>query len=607
MVSVLVVGTCIEHERTRDMLRRTRVTHLKHHTLMYELLRDVPRHVHNIDAKADAFAQTLSMRVLVVGHGQKLLGDSVRTVAQIAQVDVLDTASFVQSPGPDRFAHMTFMTHKGSGSDALMIITVASPDRLAKLVHSIRVLMLASILFGVCAALIMSNLAALFISTTLRNLIDRARSLARSHSSERSPWDHGALRDVSYKNVDFATSLQDLARTLEGAVDDLARERDRFETILESMTEAVIALNAQHEVTMLNHAAYAFFAPQIRMLNGQVRGERVTDFLRVPVIVELLEQVREGKSTSTEMTIPGHPERHVIVHMTPRSASSGSVLVMHDVTELRRLETVRRDFVANVSHELRTPVSVLLATSETLLEDDLQDVKHVRSFLHAIFRNADRLSRLIADLLDISRLEAGKFKLELEPVSLFGVVLLAIDGLDAKARKKNQQIDVDVDMECMVYVDAKALDQIMYNLIDNAIKYTPEGKKILITASAIEDPMQAMSDRATWRVEVVDDGPGLAPEHRARIFERFYRIDEGRSRDVGGTGLGLSIVKHLATAMGGRVGVRPNTPNGSVFWVNLPQALLTDEVAEELAPSVELLLDYSGAEAEVEVEDDSTM
>ncbi|MEM1350253.1 MAG: ATP-binding protein, partial [Myxococcota bacterium] len=374
------------------------------------------------------------------------------------------------------------------------------------------------------------------------------------------------------------------SRTLRRVIDDLAFERDRFEAILQSMNEAVLSLDDQHRITMINRAGAEFFAPQLRAMDRGPVGARVTDILRIPALLELLEPEPKHKgSVEAELRLPGVDEKRVMAQLNPRPADTGSVLVMRDVTHLRRLESVRRDFVANVSHELRTPVSVLLAMSETLLRDDLEDPKRLRGFIEAMNRNAERLSELISDLLDISRLESGKYRLELEPVSIFGVALHVIDHLSERAHKKEQTIDVDVDIELLVFADSKALDQILYNVVDNAIKYCPVGGEIIVRASPVDDENPTARSRRAVRIEVCDDGPGLPAKHRPRIFERFYRVDDGRSRDVGGTGLGLAIVKHLSAAMGGRVGVKPNEPRGSIFWVQLPEARPEDESSVEIA------------------------
>ncbi len=400
----------------------------------------------------------------------------------------------------------------------------------------------------VFAALLVSTAAAMMFSRTMRSLIDFSDQIA--DDPERTPPSGGA-------------SIQLLSERLAESIEEVSRERDRLAVVLESMSDAVIAVDARQRITLFNATAELMLADQLHAVGGHAHGLRVTDLLRSPELIDLLDRGREAQATS-ELTLAGNPERLVSVVVTPRIEDAGAVIVLHDITELRKLETMRRDFVTNVSHELRTPVAVILANSETLLSDDLSDPAHARRFIEALNRNADRISRLIADLLDISRLEAGRFALDLEPVSPFGVALHVIDSLEDKVSARRQSVDLDVDIDLLVLADSKALDQILFNLLDNAIKYAGDGGALTIRASV--DP----STPDAIRVEVCDDGPGLPPEHRQRIFERFYRIDDGRSRDVGGTCLGLSIVKHLTAAMNGRVGVRPNTPSGSIFWFELP-------------------------------------
>jgi two-component system phosphate regulon sensor histidine kinase PhoR len=242
-------------------------------------------------------------------------------------------------------------------------------------------------------------------------------------------------------------------------------------------------------------------------------------------------------------------------------AGEGRVVVLQDVTELRRLETVRQDFVANVSHELRTPVSVIRANAETLLAGALSDPERARQFVEALHRSSERLSALIADLLDISRIDSGEMHIDLQPLAVAPLVRAAIENLGAAAGQKGLDLTADLPDELAARVDERALTQVLVNLLDNALKYTPAGGYIEIRGTSTADGV---------RIEVRDDGPGIEARLRERIFERFYRVDRGRSREMGGTGLGLSIVKNLVEAMGGRVGVEPNRPRGSVFWILLP-------------------------------------
>jgi len=236
-------------------------------------------------------------------------------------------------------------------------------------------------------------------------------------------------------------------------------------------------------------------------------------------------------------------------------------MVLHDVTRLRRLETMRRDFVANVSHELRTPVSVIRLNAEALRDGALRDEKNGPRFVDATLRHAERLSNLVSDLLDISRIESGQYQNEAHWLSL-GQTLDDIVGDMSPLAEKSQVVlrlgDV-VDLE--VRVDRKALEQVLTNLIQNAVKYAGE-PGVGVTVDAV-----FKSDEVVIRV--ADEGPGIEAIHHPRIFERFYRVDAGRSKHMGGTGLGLAIVKHLVANMGGNVGLYANKPCGTVFWFSL--------------------------------------
>jgi two-component system phosphate regulon sensor histidine kinase PhoR len=267
-----------------------------------------------------------------------------------------------------------------------------------------------------------------------------------------------------------------------------------------------------------------------------------------------------GRPQSTELEVNGGNKRNILARATPQ-ADGGVVVVMHDVTEIRRLETIRRDFVANVSHELRTPVSIIRANAETLLNGALERPDQARRFVDALLRHADRLGRLISDLLDISRIEAGKYPIEPRSLKLAPVVRRIFESVDVRAQTKQMTLSMKIDDDLVLVADAKALEQVLLNLVENAIKYTPERGNIEVHARREGDCV---------RIEIMDDGPGIDPIHRPRIFERFYRVDPGRSREMGGTGLGLAIVKHLVEAMRGRVGVDGRTPSGSVFWVVMP-------------------------------------
>jgi two-component system phosphate regulon sensor histidine kinase PhoR len=240
----------------------------------------------------------------------------------------------------------------------------------------------------------------------------------------------------------------------------------------------------------------------------------------------------------------------------------GSSAVFHDVTELRRLEKVRTDFVANFSHELRTPITAIRGYAETLKSGALQNPSVAANMVDIIHRQSERLSELVEDLLELSRIEARQIQLAKKPVGMKPAVQRAADAVAPRAQAKGVKVTLDVPEGLFAEADERAVEQVLVNLLDNAVKYTPEGG--LVTVRAHRQSL------VTVELEVKDTGLGIEPRHLPRIFERFYRVDKGRSREMGGTGLGLSIVKHLADAMGGDVRVESQHGEGSTFFVQLP-------------------------------------
>jgi two-component system phosphate regulon sensor histidine kinase PhoR len=287
-------------------------------------------------------------------------------------------------------------------------------------------------------------------------------------------------------------------------------------------------------------------------------GEPLIEFVRVPEVFALID---DDQAAATEIELHGGVK--TLIRVAHKYGGAGRVLLLEDVTTVRKLETVRRDFVANVSHELRTPVSVIRANAETLLAGAKDDPVMAPKLIDGLHRNAERLARILADLLDLSRLDAGQYRLELSPVPVRALAEQSMTAVEPQAAKRNVKVSIAVPDDLVVKADAKALDQILVNLIDNGVKYTKGDGNVWI---------EAKPDADAIRIEVRDDGPGIAAKHRERVFERFYRADPSRSREAGGTGLGLSIVKHLVESMDGEVGVEPNTPTGSIFWLRLPRA-----------------------------------
>ncbi|HEX4588852.1 MAG TPA: ATP-binding protein, partial [Gemmataceae bacterium] len=264
-----------------------------------------------------------------------------------------------------------------------------------------------------------------------------------------------------------------------------------------------------------------------------------------------------------ELEWPGPTVHHLAVYAARLSGpEAGAVLVLHDTSDLRRLERLRQEFVANVSHELKTPLAVIKACVETLIDGAATDPDACDGFLAQINDQADRLHNLVLDLLRLARIESDTAPLDLHSVALADAVGDCLARHQARAEAMRLQLETD-GPPVAVHADDEALDTVLENLVDNALKYTPAGGRVSIGWTA---------DESTVRIEVEDTGVGIPERDLPRLFERFYRVDRARSRELGGTGLGLSIVKHLVQAMGGEVGVQSTVGRGSVFRIRLPLA-----------------------------------
>ncbi|HEY1908091.1 MAG TPA: ATP-binding protein [Myxococcaceae bacterium] len=278
----------------------------------------------------------------------------------------------------------------------------------------------------------------------------------------------------------------------------------------------------------------------------------------------VLRACREGVPSTVEVSMDAPRSKTLEVHIVPLGASlPGSAAVFRDVTERKRLERVRQDFVANVSHELRTPIAAILGYAETLRSGALSDAKHAPQMVEIIHRQSERLGELVSDLLELSRLDAGERPLSSTRVSLGEVARQASEAMEPSAAGKRLSLQLRIPPDLSARADPKALEQVLLNLLDNAIKYTPEGGTVELFGERVGDRAQ---------LSVKDTGLGIEARHLPRLFERFYRVDRGRSREMGGTGLGLSIVRHLVHGMEGEVRVASQLGVGSTFTVVLPAA-----------------------------------
>ena len=358
-------------------------------------------------------------------------------------------------------------------------------------------------------------------------------------------------------------TLNQMAEQLGERMGTITQQSNELKAVFSSMSEGVLAVDADGHVLNWNDAAAQLFAFPSRSVRGQVLEEVV----RNPDLQKFVRGVQTTRQHA-ELEIQLDGERYIRLHGTTLEDAAGKMMgvlvVMGDTTRLKRLEKMRQDFVANVSHELKTPITALRGCVETLMDSEKRDPEEDGRFIAMMGRQVDRLWAIVGDLLSLSRLEhdgqTGRIQLEVGPIR--EVIRRAVGNFSRAAETKKMSIGVECPEGLSSLLNAALLEQAVGNLIDNAIKYGSEGGRVDVSAEWFQG-------RGIW-IRVKDDGPGIEQRHLSRIFERFYRVDQARSRSLGGTGLGLAIVKHIAQAHGGTVGVESTPGKGSVFTIRLP-------------------------------------
>jgi two-component system phosphate regulon sensor histidine kinase PhoR len=336
---------------------------------------------------------------------------------------------------------------------------------------------------------------------------------------------------------------------------------DLLTATLNEMREGLLVIDSDMRVVASNHAARHLFSH----VDDSINSRRLTELTRNPAIYDAFLDAIRGKERAGVKVETFAPERRVFdLHVAPLHTSSGpggAVGVFFDITRLERLELIRQEFLSNVSHELRTPLTSIVALAETLETGALDDPQNNRRFLAIIQKNAARMHRLIDDILELSAIEAGNVKLHLESIQLRPLVEDVIGSVAAPAASRKVTINNLVSKDARVFADPLRLMQMLTNLIENAIKFNREAGTVSISFSSDDYD----------RITVEDTGEGIPSHHLDRLFERFYRADRARSRELGGTGLGLAIVKHLAKSHGGEVSVSSQFGQGSMFVIELPR------------------------------------
>jgi two-component system, OmpR family, phosphate regulon sensor histidine kinase PhoR len=527
-----------------------------------------------LDGEADALGRLVGVRVTFVATDGTVVGDSELDAEQLktienhagrpeiqqARHDGLGIARRYSATLRTDMLYVAMPVHNPALPDLAEVRLAMPLNDVAEQLAAVRRSALIAFGAGLIAALILSWTTSALLSRRVQAIASVAERYAAGD------WSRPA-RDYGNDEIGtVARVLDGSAREIGRRATDLASDRARMEAILAGMVEGVLVVDDHGRVQLVNGAARRM----LHLPDTPLAGRHYVEIVRLPDIAAQLASALKGVTTDgLELALPREPEVLIIARSAPVSSPgvAGAVLVMHDITELRRADRIRRDFVANVSHELRTPLTAIRGYVEALLDqsDTTQDSENVRRFLEIIGRHTLRMERLVRDLLRLARLDAGQETIEHTSSPVDELFSGVVTELSSVLESRGQSVDQRIASEAAhVTGDPAKLHDALRNLLENATNYAPEGSHILMA-----------SERRNGRLRLIvaDSGPGIPEADLPRIFERFYRVDKSRtrgSRDPGGTGLGLAIVKHLVELHGGRASAANRAEGGAVFTIELP-------------------------------------
>lgn len=523
-----------------------------------------------MDDIAGRIGKSLDSRATIIGLDGSVLGDSELEREELSRAGNYLWRPEIQDALKDglgesrRFSatvqkDMLYAARRFGAGGAQGFVRLSVPlSEIAAISDHLKRLLLVCLLLAFFAAGAISLTAFIFVSKPIKEISSVAQEIAGGNYVKRLSF---ARED---EIGDLAKAVNYMSEQIKARVEDVVSNKSKLEAVLMSMCEGTMVVDKKGVILLMNRTSREFFHAQEDPV-----GRRPLEVIRNIEIQEIADKVLQSKErvTSQEITILAPNEKTLQIYAAPvlrGEEMDGAVLVFHDITELRRLERIRRDFVANVSHEIRTPLTSIKGYAETLLDGAIEDKRHAKEFLQIIGSDSNRLVQLVDDLLDLSRVESGQPDLKFSPRPIESIVDRVILGLKKQARNRKITLKKDIpENVSAVNVDEAGIAQVLLNLLDNGIKYNKEGGSVTISAQ---------DGNGFVRVDISDTGIGIPEEDLPRIFERFYRVDKARSRELGGTGLGLSIVKHIVQAHKGEVSVRSELGRGTTFSFTLPKA-----------------------------------
>ena len=526
------------------------------------------KNIAEADAAADNLGAAANSRVTFILNNGQVIGDSDLNINQIKSVDnhgdraevinaLKDGSGWVSRYSDTLNEDLLYFAITDQSKDNPNIIRIAVPltyleTATGTLQLSLFLLFLVVIIVSIFASAVATN----YLYSNIESLADAATTIADSDFKKRN------LKALPTQRVDkfgdVARSIYHISENLKNQIKMIAKQRDQFGLVLDDLGEGILVTNKDGEFVYNNEQSLV-------ILDIKSLKEKNINNLEIPAINYLFNRVTNKKRADIEFEIELEDKstRWVLGSMNQSKTTGEYILVVHDITQLRQLNSMRRDFISNVSHELRTPVSVIMANSETLLDGALDNKKDAKVFAKAILHNSERLSLMVNDLIDLSRIEYGDLKLNIKDLNFNEFMDSFLVSMKSVAKKRSIELNFNPKHRGLMYADSQALERVMNNLCDNAYKYSEAGSSVEISTR---------DQGKMIKVLVSDSGEGVPSEDKEYIFDRFFRTASARASDNKGSGLGLAIVKNLINSLNGEVGITSNKPKGSIFWFTIPKS-----------------------------------
>ena len=520
----------------------------------------------NLKSQIDSYSAASGSRITIIARDGKVMVDSDIAMDSLESLDNHSNrpeviAAFNNGSGSSkRFSssiqkEMLYFALLDNTFEVERVIRISVTNEyldrsLASLENSMTLIIVVALIVAILASVLAGN----YIRESFIDL-ERAASDMSDGSYKKKD-----LESLPVKRRDeigsMARNISTISTNLKNQISLIAKQRDQFGSVLDGLGEGIMVCDENGLITFRNDQIM-----QILGLN-EIIDKSIND-LEIPALSRMYKKAqKKGKFDSEfELETGEDDTRWILAHMNKAKSTQELILVVHETTQLRQMDSMRRDFISNLSHELRTPVSVIKANSETLLDGALDNEKDAKIFSKAILHNADRLSEMVTSLIDLSRIEYGELKFVIEEIVLNQIIESVVLAFKNKAKRKNIQVVFKRQSEVMISSDAKAIERVLNNLLDNAFKYSPEN-------SIIEINLRKQGE--SIRLAVIDQGEGVAEEDQDLVFKRFFRTASARANTQQGSGLGLAIVKNLVYNLQGDVGVQSRPKGGSEFWFTIP-------------------------------------